>query len=68
MRLVVLPLSQGPQALSRILLLFEQLIENLHGLLIGYDALAIKLVLPVFESDDILEVALCLNRIFGLIA
>lgn len=34
MSLIVLPLSECPQTLSRIFLLFEQLIEYLHGLLI----------------------------------
>ena len=56
MGFIVFPLSQRSQALRGILLLLEQFIENLHGLLIGNDSLAVELVFFVFEPDDILQV------------
>ena len=55
-RLIILPLSQRAQRLSRILLLFEEFIEYFHGLLIRNDAFAVELVLTVFEPDNVLQV------------
>ena len=64
MSLIVLPLSECPQTLSRIFLLFEQLIEYLHGLLIWNYAFAIKLILSIFEPDHILKCIRCLHCFF----
>jgi hypothetical protein len=54
MRLIVLPLGQGPLTMCRVLFLVEEFIENFHGLLIRDDALTIKLVFPVTESNHII--------------
>lgn len=64
MRLIILPLSQSPQTLCWIFLLFKQFIKYLHCLLIGYDTFSVKLIFPIFEPDNILKCARCLNSFF----
>ena len=56
MSLIILPLCQGPQTLRRILLLLEQLVEYLHSLVIRNDPLAIELILPILEPDDVFQI------------
>lgn len=53
-RLVVLPLGQSSLTLRRIVALVQQLLEDVHGVLVRYDAAAIELVLSVAELDDVL--------------
>ena len=55
MSLIIFPLSQSSQTLRRILLLLKQLVEYFHGLVIRNDSLAIELILPILEPNDILE-------------
>lgn len=56
MSLIILPLCQGPQTLRRVLLLLEQLVEYLHSLVIRNDPLAIELILPILEPDDVFQI------------
>ena len=65
-RLVIFPLSQSPQTLRGIFLLFEQLVKDLHGLLVGNDAFTVELVLPVFEPDHILKSTTNLAAVLAL--
>ena len=58
MSLVVFPLGEGPLALGRILLLVDQLVEDLHSLLVWNYTLAVKLVLSVSEPDDVFQASL----------
>lgn len=57
MSLVVLPLGQSAKTLRWVLLLFEQFVEYLHGLLIGNNALSIELVLSILEPDHVFQIA-----------
>lgn len=56
MRLIVLPLGQRAQALRRILLLLQQLVEYFHCLLVRDDTFPVELVLSVFEADHIFKI------------
>ena len=61
MRLVVLPLCERPLTLSGVVALVEQLLEDLHGMLVRNDSLTVELILTITEADNVV----CLGILRG---
>ena len=68
MCLIILPLRECPLTLRRILFLVQELVEDLHRLLIRYDAFAIELVFSVPEANDVVDAPLAASTGVALAA
>ena len=53
MRLIVLPLCERPLTLSGVVALVEQLLEDLHGMLVRNDSFTVELILTITEADNV---------------
>lgn len=68
MCLVILPLCECPLTLCWVLFLIKKLVKDLHGLLVGYDAFAIELILSVPEPYDVVNASLAASSRIALAA